>query len=143
MAVDIEAKIRERNNHLAVLLVDEDARRSRVSTSRARVVAVMTSLSTGVDGILFWMDGMMGKLQKDLAALIGTRPGATYKGLNNLSVANFSAASVGALAASGTGSLPTEQVAFARAKTLMNLDVFQSEAESAPPPAKASDASAI
>lgn len=64
VAVDVKTLTRERSTKLFVRLAGEESRSWCVTDSRAFVVAAMNSFGTGVDGLLLWMDRMMGKLLK-------------------------------------------------------------------------------
>lgn len=58
--VDAEAQASERNNELAVRLASENTIRLRVPDARACDVAAMNSVGAGIDGVLVWMDEIIG-----------------------------------------------------------------------------------
>lgn len=137
----MEMRTREQNDELAVRLAGRDIRCLRLTDARDCVAKVMNGPGTGVVGILVRRDGMMGKLQEDLAILIRACLRAACEKLINFSMDDSTAASFGASATPGTGSLPTCEVVPTLGETLMDLDIVTSE--SVPPPAEVSDASDI
>lgn len=64
-AVDAKVQILDMNTEFAVHLTGEDIHRSQVTDPLACVAAAMDGLCTGVDGIRFRKDEMMGKLRRD------------------------------------------------------------------------------
>lgn len=138
---DVKAKSSEQNNELAVCRVGKNSRILDVSDTRARVIGAMNGPGTGVDGILIQMDRMMSKLQENLALPIRTGFRAACEDLINLSVADSTAAFVGAFLAAGLRSLPTAEVTSTRDETHMDVEVVPSEYVQ--PPAEPGDTSAI
>lgn len=96
-----------------------------MSDARARVVASRKGLGTGLEGIIIRIREMMDKVHLDFAILIRNGPRATREERISLSVAKSTLASVGGPAASSTGSLPTGEVASARASPIWISMLFR------------------
>lgn len=140
-AVDDKAQNHERRDELAARLAGNETSLSRVDDACAPVVEAMTGLGMEIDGIFLWMDAVMHKLQKALAALVKAGPRAICEDHIKLSVTDFTASPVRAPAAADSSSLPTSDVDSARVGTHTDPDVVPSEA--VPSPAEAGGVSAI
>lgn len=131
-AVTVEAQTRERNNEFAVRPTCEDTRRLRVSDARACIVTAKNGLGTSIENVLVWTKVMIGKLQEDLASLFRTGARVACERRIDPPVADFTAASVAGLPASGSTFLSTAEASLARIESLMDLNLVSSESVPAP-----------
>lgn len=83
----------------------------------------MNELGAGIYGILLWLNKVMCEMQENLAVRIRNSPRAACKEIINLSVTDFTAASIVTSKAPAQRSPPTSEVASARGDTPMDLDV--------------------
>lgn len=90
---------------------------------RARVIAYMDGLRTGVQAIYVQMGDVMDGQRLDLSSLIGDGPRAVCEEIVKLAVADFTAASVNTLTTAGARSASSREAPPLEGTTILHLDV--------------------
>lgn len=122
MAVKADDQARDQIKKLNVWFSGEDARRVEMRAIRAPIIKEMNDLGEGVDNVMIQTSVMVNTPHINLAAVIDIGSRAACKDLINLSVADYTVASLSALTTDSGSSAPTSKAVTSRGSLFVDVD---------------------